>query len=136
MDDVLAFTWRFRATFVFAHMLPAAVALFRRGAMVLFCALTFLLAVIPAHSAIESTVRAESNVRAVLTAGEGSGQETRPDSLPCHGTGHLCGQLAPLRPLMIAESTSFENRAPRLEPAPAHALVPGPSELPTKPPRK
>lgn len=134
----------------------------RRGLMVLFCALTFMLALASPHEAADLADSSRAGRLAfqmatddqagdqvisgfawapplaafvISEAEDPSEQGLRPDALPCHSVGHSCGQLAPVRTMLIAGVAFAEERTSSPLPNPAHALLPGPSALPTEPPR-
>lgn len=107
-----------------------------RSAMVaIICALALLFAVVPAHAVEGARTTPATAIEAVF-AGNGDNEPVaRRELMPCHGSGHFCGNLAPLRQSTVAICPSCEGPPVTPDLAPVHALAPGPSELPSEPPR-
>jgi hypothetical protein len=113
----------------------SVVSAVRVGIIAIFCALTILLAIIPAHAADDAATGSMAAIEAVFSDGVDDEPAARPDTIPGHGSGPFCGHLAPLRAFTVAVCPSSDKATSGTALAPTHALVPGPSELPTKPPR-
>jgi hypothetical protein len=120
---------------MWAQGISAIVTALRGGIIAIFCALTVLLVVIPAHAADASGSGSVVAIEAVLTNAADDESEVRPDLVPCHGAGQFCGHVALVRPFTLVTKPSSESRLIGLCLAPAHALAPGPSERLAKPPR-
>ncbi|MGY4800735.1 hypothetical protein [Roseomonas sp. KE0001] len=113
----------------------SVVSALRAGIIAIFCALAILLAVMPAHAADDAAGGPMAAIEAVFSEGVDEEPPAWPDTLPGHGSGPFCGHVALLRSSAVATCPPADEASSRSSFAPAHALVPGPSELLTKPPR-
>jgi hypothetical protein len=76
-----------------------------------------------------------TTIEALFTDGVDDEAAARPDTMPGHGSGPFCGHVALLRPFTFAAGPSSDKALTGPCLPPAHAWAPGPSKLPSKPPR-